>query len=221
MLSTWETLGVVALVALIGGGVASANVITHAQLGPLDLALLKRANTEHAEFWMAILTDPSGLNLPASTAAAVCRWFGIESSGNALTVSKSGERGLAQITHTSAIDEKALTPAEWAAMISPSTTNEEHARIAWKVIEWCYSRATKYIYGPLPTDEIDQIWYAKLYHQRPVDVRDAHLTGEARADSARLEMQWAGDATKLHYLHAANVIAWNSLSPPFPALATR
>jgi hypothetical protein len=212
----WELAGLAALLLLGGGKALSA-----AELSAADKKLLDRANQERAAYWLRVLTDGSGLNLPTETAMAVARWFGIESGGNALAVSSAGERGLAQITKTSALTEGALTQAEWDAMINPKTTDEEQVRIAWKVIEWCYRRATKYIHGALPTNEIDQIWYAKLYHQRPVDVRDAQLTGEARADAARLEMEWAGDATKLHRLHAANVVAWNSLSPPFPGVATR
>ncbi len=98
-------------------------------------------------------------------------------------------------------------------MADVTTSSQEHARIALKVIGWCYVRATKYIKVP-PIDPIEHIWYAKLYHQSPVEVRDAKLTGDALADAARLEKEWASDGKKLHHLHAANVVAWGSLQPP-------
>src|SRR6185312_1635156 len=117
-------------------------------------------------------------------------------------VSSQGERGLAQITKTSALKEGALTQAEWDALGNVETNMQDDARIARKVIAWTYLRATKWIKVP-PIDPIEQIWYAKLYHQSPVDVRDAKMTGDALADAARLEKEWSTDGKKLHYLHAA------------------
>lgn len=222
MLSNKESAAaLLGLFLLTRGKGAKAMPTTHAQQASADAKLLSRANQPSALKWVDVLIDPAGLNLPVAVAEAVARWFGIESAGNPLAVSSQGERGLAQITKTSALTEGALTAAEWAAMIDPATTQDEQVRIAWKVIQWCYRRATKYIHGAPPTDEISQLWYAKLYHQRPVDVRDAELTGEAIADAHRLEMEWAGDPGKLHRLHAANVVAWGALSAPSPGLAQR
>lgn len=214
MLSKLETAGVAGLLWLLFGG-GKSKAATAAEERAIDAELLKRANQPHArDPWFEIFTQDSHPPLDPDIAAAVCRWIGIESSGNPLEVSPSGERGLAQITKTSALTEKALTPAEWDAMISPTTSPQEQARIAWKVIEWCWERAKKYVAGGAARDAIDQLWYAKLYHQRPVDVRDGKLTGDAKADSRRLETTWAADPKRLRYLHAANVVAWNSVLPP-------
>jgi hypothetical protein len=203
---------------------AKATPRTPAEQVKADSELLKRANQPGALKWVDLLTDPAGLNLPLAVAEAAARWIGIESGGHGAGdpkgVSSQGERGLAQITKTSALNEGALTKAEWDSLADKNTSQDEQARIAWKVMQWCYSRATKYIHGAPPAhDQIAQLWYGKLYHQRPVDVRDAELTGEAAADAHRLEMEWAADPAKLHRLHAANVVAWNSLTAPSPGLA--
>ena len=215
MLSKWELTGIgVALWFLFGESKSKAATASQ-ERSSVDDELLKRANQAHAhDPWFAIFTQDSHPPLDADIAAAICRWIGIESSGNPLEVSSSGERGLVQITKTSALTEGALTSAEWDAMISPTTSPQEQARIAWKIIEWCWDRAKKYVAGGVAKDAIDQLWYAKLYHQRPVDVRDGKLTGDAAADSRRLEHEWAGSTQRLHYLHAANVVAWNSVLPP-------
>lgn len=219
MLTKWE------IAALVGGGYLllsskskAATTATKAAVAKTDDDLVKRANQSRAQEWVPILVYDLGE--PEATAEAIARWFGIESSGDPRAVSSQGERGLAQITHTSAITEKALTDAEWAAMGDPDkpanaglTKNQDDARIGVKVIDWCYQRATKYLKTP-PIDPIEHIWYAKLYHQSPVEVRDAKLTGDAHADAARLEKDWAADAKKLHHLHAANVVAWGSVLPP-------
>jgi hypothetical protein len=217
--SDWLGLGLIGGLFLLG--TKKSQAATEKEASAADAKLLTRANQEKAAKWIDILTDAGGLNLPYSVAAAVARWFGIESGGNPLAVSSQGERGLAQITKTSALTEGALTQKEWDALIDKNTSSAEQARINWKIIEWCYTRASKYLtHGAPPTDPIEQIWYAKLYHQRPVDVRDAELTGEAKADAFRLEMEWAGDA-KLHRLHAANVVAWNALTPPGGPVASK
>jgi hypothetical protein len=213
MLSKWE----------IGGGLAilflatrNAKAAVAQKASSADASLITRANSPDALAWLGPIE--TALNLPDDVAQAVVRWIGIESGGHGAGdprgVSSQGERGLAQITRTSALTEGALTLSEWNSLVDKNTGGDEQVRIAWKVIQWSYMRATKYIKVPPAHDEIAQIWYAKLYHQRPVDVRDAELTGEAKSDAFRLEMEWAGDATKLHYLHAANVVAWNSLTPP-------
>lgn len=210
MLSKWE------IGALVAGGwlllsSKSSSAATVKVNKKTDDDLVKRANQARAEEWSPILVYDLGV--PQAEADADVRWFGIESSGDPLTPSKNGERGLAQITKTSALTEGALTQKEWDAMADVTTSMQEQARIALKVIAWCYERATKYIKTP-PIDPIEHIWYAKLYHQSPVDVRDGKLTGDAHADAARLEKAWANDGKRLHYLHAANVVAWGSVVPP-------
>lgn len=216
MLSKWE------IAALVGGGIyllskpskaasKAAAATTKVAVAKNDESLVKRADQPAAKEWVAILVDDLGES--ESVAEAMARWFGIESSGDSLAVSSEGERGLAQITKTSALKEGALTQAEWDSLIAPTTSFQDRARLAIKVIDWCYLRASKYIKVP-PVDPIEHIWYAKLYHQSPVEVRDGKLTGDAFADANRLEKDWAGDAKKLHHLHAANVVAWGSVLPP-------
>jgi hypothetical protein len=214
MLSKWE------IAAAVGVGIWALSRSSKASTSKpgsspgstdADAKLLSRANQSHAEQWIPILVYDLGT--PQAKAEAAARWFGIESAGDPRAVSSMGERGLAQITKTSALTEKALTQAEWDAMADVTTSLQDDARIALKVIAWCYQRATKYLKVP-PIDSIEQLWYAKLYHQSPVEVRDAKLTGDAIADAHRLETEWAKDAKKLHHLHAANVVAWGSVLPP-------
>jgi hypothetical protein len=185
-----------------------------ATVAKVDAKLLARANQPAAQGWFGVLTQADGLDLPPDIAEAVCRWFGLESSGDPLAVSTAGERTLAQITKTSALTEGALTQAEWDGSINPALSPHNQAALGWKVIEWCWARAKKYIPGGQAHDAIDQLWYAKMYHQRPVDVRDGKMTGFAMDDSHRLEQQWANDPTQLHGLHAADVVAWNTLVAP-------
>lgn len=209
MLTKWE------IAALVGGGIyllsRPSKAATKAAVTKNDSDLVRRANQGRAKEWVPILVYDLGI--PEAEAEAAARWFGIESSGDPHAVSSEGERGLAQITKTSALKEGALTQKEWDAMADVTTSDQEQARIALKVIAWCYQRATKYIKVP-PIDPIEQIWYAKLYHQSPVEVKNAKLTGDALADAARLDKEWSGDAKKLHHLHAANVVAWGSVLPP-------
>jgi hypothetical protein len=210
MLTKWE-IGAGVVVAALLLNSKKGNAATAPAKGKPEDDLLRRAHQARAAEWVPILVYDLGV--PQSQAEAISRWFGIESSGDPLTVSKSGERGLAQITKTSALTEKALTPDEWAAIQNVTTSLQEHARIALKVIAWCYDRAVKYIKVP-PIDPIEHLWYAKLYHEEPVLVRDGKLTGDAHADALRLEGVYAGNAKSLRYLHAANVVAWDSLQPP-------
>lgn len=194
------SLAVVALVFLLGKGKGVAGKSSPQK----DADLVKRANQAQAKAWVPILV---GIGTPQMLAEATARWFGIESSGNPLAMSSGGERGLAQITRTSALTEGALTTAEWEAMTNPKTTKQEHARIGVKVIDWCWTRAKKYVANPTG-NAMDAIFYAKLYHQRPVDVRDGQLHGPALLMSRELEERWRNDPVKLHYLHAANVITF-------------
>lgn len=213
MLSKWEAGGALAILIL---ATRNSKAAVAQKAAAADSGLIGRANSPDARAWIGPLQF--ALNLPDDVAQAVARWFGIESGGHGAGdprgVSSQGERGLAQITRTSALTEGALTLDEWNALEDKKTSPDEQARINWKIIQWNYMRATKYIRVPPAHDQIAQIWYAKLYHQRPIAVRDGELTGEATADAFRLEMEWAGDPVNLHYLHAANVVAWNSLTPP-------
>lgn len=171
-------------------------------------ALVARANQQGAAKWAAIFES---VGLSAPEARALARWAGIESSGNALAVSKSGERGLLQITRTTALVENAISQTDWDKLGSPKTSSEDHARIGAKMVAWLYKRAAKHVKGsPIPdSDTVGKIWLAKLYHQRPVDVRDAGLTGpDPKAMARYLADKWKADPKKMHYLRAANVVAW-------------
>ena len=208
MLTKWEIgAGVIVAALLLNSKKSKAATMPKAT----EDDLIRRANQPRAAEWVPILVYDLGV--PEAEADAIARWFGIESSGDPLATSSQGERGLAQITKTSALTEKALTPEEWAAMADVTTSLQEHARIALKVIAWCYVRATKYIKVP-PIDPIEHLFYAKLYHEEPVMVRDGKLTGDAIADSHRLEGELSTKAKELRYLHAANVVAWGTLHAP-------
>jgi hypothetical protein len=209
MLTKWEIGGLAVVGYLLISKTSKAATSPGGSMSEADL--LRRANQTRAQEWVPIMVYD--LDVPEAQAEAAARWFGIESGGDPEAVSSQGERGLSQVTKTTALTEKALTPTEWAALADVTTSMQDDARIALKVIHWCYQRATKHLHTP-PTDPIDQLFYAKLYHQSPVDVRDAKLTGNALEDSARLETVWSSDAKKLHYLHAANVVAWNDLHAP-------
>lgn len=177
--------------------------------------LVARANQSDAQTWVS---NFEALGAPAPFARALARWAGIESSGHPEIPSKLGERGLLQISRATALQEKAITQAEWDALGNPNTTRDEQARIGIKLVEWLWKRASKYVAGPFAEDKgqefIDRVWYAKLYHQRPVDVRDGKMRGPAADMSRELAKRWANDAKKLHYLRAANVVAWGTPEPP-------
>lgn len=174
--------------------------------------LLKRANQASATAWASIFTD-----LPTSplTAQALARWAGIESSGKPVNPSRLNERGLMQAGPQS-VSEGLLTAAEWTALNSPSTPKKEHARIAVKYVDGLANKAKVHVPGMGP-DPIDRIWFAKLWHQWPVDVRDEvgplakELgTSDALSLAHALAPKWAGDPKRAHRLRAANVIAFGA-----------
>jgi hypothetical protein len=149
--------------------------------------------------------------MPLELAGALARWAGIESSGNPTAVSSLGERGLMQAGPQS-VDEGALSPDQWDALINPDTGPSTHAGIAMHYVDWLYGRAARYIKAP-PTGALDQLWYAKLYHQRPVDVRDGKMHGPAIPMARELARRWARDPKAMHRLRAANVVAWGTPTP--------
>jgi hypothetical protein len=211
------TAAVVGFFLMLGGGKKKAGAATSkpnaAPPVPLDpdadgVALMKRANQAKASAWATVFVDHPVSPL---VAAALARWAGIESSGNPMAVSRLGERGLMQ-AGPQTVEEGGLSPALWAAMVDPKTTRKVHADIAIAYVDWLAARAAKHLAHD-PTDPVDRVWYAKLYHQRPVDVRDAHLSGVALDDARHLAEAWAGDAKAMHRLRAANVIAWGTPTP--------
>jgi hypothetical protein len=171
--------------------------------------LQARAAPSAGDKWYTLFVQQ---DVPQELARALVRWAGIESSGNPLAVSKKGERGLLQVTKTTALTEGALTSAEWDALGNASTTGEEHARIAYKLANWLWQRAKKHV-ANAPEDYISAVWYAKLYHQRPVDVRDGKMHGPALLMSRELAERWKNDAKKMHRLRAANVVAFGVSEP--------
>ncbi len=167
------------------------------------IKLVARANQSGAQKWVTLFQQQ---DIPLQLAQALARWAGIESSGNPLAVSKLGERGLMQVGEASMKDGN-VTPTEWAEMVSPATTNEEHAKIAYNAANWLYNRARKHVTNP-PQDFTSGVWYAKLYHQWPVDVRDGQLHGDALLMARELAQRWKNDAVRVHRLRASNVVAF-------------
>lgn len=171
-------------------------------------ALMKRANQDKATAWASIFIDHPVSPLEAG---ALARWSGIEASGNPLAHSKLDERGLMQAGPQS-VAEHELTQAQWDAILDPLTSKSDQASIAIAYVNALAKKAATHLSHD-PADPVDRTWYAKLYHQRPVDVRDAHLTGDAHADARRLATEWANDAKAMHRLRAANVVAWGTPTP--------
>jgi hypothetical protein len=222
ILGTTEELFAVAALLLLGAkrkaSAAATSDKADARAGKADPdgeGLLARANQQAAEDWVTLFENEGA---PADYAEALARWAGIESSGNPLAVSSQGERGLLQLTATTQ-KEGALTSTEWDALISPSTTRQQHAHMAMELANWLWHKADALSGGQAGdhvdpvTDPVSAVWYAKLYHQRPVDVRDAHLHGDALTMARELAQAWAGDAAKMHRLRAANVVAFGNPDP--------
>lgn len=174
-------------------------------------ALMKRANQAGAAAWAVQFASVPDHPISPLSAAALARWAGIESSGKALNTSRLNERGLMQAGPTS-VAEGELSQAEWDALNDPKTTKAQHAAIAIKYVDALSRKAFTYVPRP-PVDPVEIIWYAKLWHQRPVDVRDGQLTGDAMVDARALAERWASDPKALHRLRAANVVAFGTPTP--------
>lgn len=205
----------VGLLLIAGGTALASNKKKGAGKGTDDCdALIKRANQAAARKWTAIFGRQQTSAGPVSPdlAAALSRWAGIESSGKAVNPSRLDERGLMQAGPQS-VSEGALNQGEWIALNDPDTDDDQQASIAIHYVDWLYGKAAKFLTSP-PTIPVDQLWYAKLYHQRPVDLRDGHMHGDAASMSRELSLRWANDPKALHRLHAANVVAWNSCDAP-------
>ena len=172
------------------------------------LALLARAEQEDATKWAALFADRPVSPL---TALALARWAGIESSGNARVISSLDERGLMQ-AGPQTVEEGGMSAADWARLTDPTTTNKEHVDISARYVDWLWQRAAQHIHDP-PQDPIDQVWYAKLYHQWPVDVRDGRMHGPAVEMARELAERWKDDAKRMHRLRAANVVAFGDPTP--------
>lgn len=174
--------------------------------------LMKRANQKGAADWATTFVD---LTVSPLTARALARWAGIESSGKPVNPSRLDERGLMQAGPQS-VSEGLLTPAEWTALNSPATTRKRHAEIAVKYVDGLARKAETHVPN-MGADPVNRIWFAKLWHQWPVDVRDevgplAKELGTADAPTlaAQLAARWAGDPKRAHRLRAANVVAFGA-----------
>lgn len=206
--------GVLVLLGLMGAKKASASTGKKAPGGlppPVDAnkdiaALLKRANQKDAAAWSVVFADLPDHPVSPLTAAALSRWAGIESSGIPVgpkNPSRLDERGLMQ-AGPAAVAEGELTQAEFDALKDKKTTRGVQAALAVKYVDALANKAMTYVLHP-PKDPIFLIWYSKLWHQRPVDVRDAGLvplvdgkpqlsptghpagmTGDAQADARAL-----------------------------------
>lgn len=142
-------------------------------------------------------------------AAGLARWIGIESGGNPLAVSRLGERGLLQAlpsTRTAFFSD-----AEWAELANKATTPERHAQLALKEFAWLLEQAKKKVADIPDGDEAGQLFYAKLYHQRPKDLTDVKLSGSGAAGNAILATTWGSKAPNSdHRRKAAAVVAWGN-----------
>jgi hypothetical protein len=118
-----------------------------------------------------------------------------------------------------AVAEGYLTPSEWDALKSIATPRATHAKIALKLFDKFWTKAKRYVKNP-PTEVVDRVWYAKMYHQRPQFLASAKAHGPARLMAGSLANRWAKSGPMgLHnrYLRAANVVAFND---PNPAMVT-
>jgi hypothetical protein len=168
-------------------------------------ALLRRANQRQAQSWIPDLIQAGAS--PAE-AEALARWIGIESSGNPLAVSRLGERGLLQIMRTTALVDKVLTPAEWEAMASHATGRREHARIAWKQYQSHIRRALRWVANPPAPGSTDWMFYGKMNHARPMDLKEGKLHGPAAQMARDLAERWAGSPERTRRVNAAAIVAF-------------
>jgi hypothetical protein len=188
-----------------GGAAAAASGAPDAKWAADDgTKLHARANQQAALAWAPIFMDAGATPMEAQ---AMARWAGLESSGNPHPNPPGNGGGLMQVGK-GFVDMGALTPGEYAKLTNPTTSNREQAVLALKYVRWLWSRAKQYVQAP-PSNPVDQIWYAYLYHMRPVDVRDGNMHGEAGPMAAELYPIWSVAKQPLHRLHAANVVAFD------------
>ncbi len=151
-------------------------------------ALMKRARTGAS--WAPRMAKLLGSD---EAGAAAARWIGIESGGDPRAESKLGERGLAQVMVKTA-PELGLTKLEIDKMTSARTTDDEHARLAAKVIVGTMLAASGGTsrgviasgpppgWGPailMPDGQfsVNGIGVAKLRHALPLMLKELILSG--------------------------------------------
>jgi hypothetical protein len=197
---------------LLGGRRAAATSTSKKAASALDdvSKLQARANQNTAQNW---IPDLIAAGASPDLAHALARWIGVESSGDPSKPSPIGEWGLLQIEPATA--KAALTPAEWAELQNPKTSRAEHARIALKQFMWHRDRAAKYLAKKPAVSAWDNVFYAKLHHERPKDLSDARriLTGNARKDLDALTAKYRNDPAALHRLASAAVVTWGTVTP--------
>jgi hypothetical protein len=186
-----------------GGGTSSTS-----QSSQTGADLLRRANAAQAAAWFDTFMSVPGTT--ADQARAYARWAGIESSGDPLAISPIGERGLFQITRTTA--KGTVTTQEWEAMIRPTTSREEHARMALAQLAIYWWRAQRLIKN-VPSDDASVIWYAKMWHSQPADFNGKIMHGSALAMARQLASTWSSDPDRMYRLRVANVIAFGDPKP--------
>jgi hypothetical protein len=167
--------------------------------------LVARANQQRAKDWIPLLIKAG---VPAEIAERIARWIGIESSGNPLALSRIGERGLLQATKTTALKDKLFTPAEWDRLQSPATTREQHVALLLKQYAFHVRRARRWVSNPPPADSPDWVFYAKMDHTRPVDLKEAKPHGAAAPMARDLQTRWAADPARLQRLAMATVVGF-------------
>ena len=203
-------IGGLALLLMGGRGGKGGSSAARTDAATDGAVLQARANQPSAAKWGVYFRNQG---LPSLVADALVRWTGIESAGFPTRPSAIGELGLLQCQQATALQVGGpYNAAEWAALGSAATTNEEQTRLAIKLYQWCWKRAKRLITNP-PDGLLDTVWYAKLYHQRPKDVKDGHLHGPAKMMARELAVSWRNDAQKMHYLRAANVVAFGVPAP--------
>jgi hypothetical protein len=189
-----EPLGLLALLALFlmrrkGGASPAGTAATPAARADFANAWAQRTSSLMARARGGLAWVPrmsTLLGTPAAGAAAG-RWIGIESGGDPRIASKLGERGLAQVSQQS-LAELGLTQADYDAMTSARTTDDQHAALAARVIFGEIAAVTKAIasrapdpgwgpaLGPSPLTKgvvsVNGIGAAKLRHALPLLVRE-------------------------------------------------
>lgn len=202
----WTLLLLAAL--LLGGKKAAPNGRSSEEEAAADgAALVRRA--ANGSRW-ASLFRAAGVD--ERTAEALARWAGIESSGNPLAVSRLGERGLLQSMESTALRGRIYSAGEWFALSDPATSETTHAELAIKLFRAMWSKARSRVKEP-PTDPIDQVFYAKLWHQWPKDFTTEKMHGPALPMAAELARRWANKPKSTHRLRAAAVVAFGVPEP--------
>lgn len=200
-------IGALLLLAGRKAGAMPAAVIKASDAIKRVAGLVPRANQESAHAW---IPDLIAAGASPALAEMLARWIGIESSGNPTKASSKGEYGLLQLMPSS-VKDAGFTPLEWAELKNPTTTRAEQARLALKQFAHHQARAQKAVGKGWPGNAAgESVFYAKLHHARPVDLKAIPLTGNARADANALAAKWKNDPAALVRLAAAKVITWGA-----------